>query len=235
MGCRRVSHTPRWVPWTSVKTVGMFGSASNRYGSVAGPRGLSVFAVDPGETTGWAWACVSYKELNRVRDGSLTWQQFWSSVLGVGVASAGPRFDCGQVSLYQGPSSASSVAAALAMSEAQAVLDLAIEIMMRHSASSKCSGGKVTQVTDLVIEDFILRQRTKARNLLAPVRLTAGLVQEVLRSEKLIGITIQSGSDVLGTITDERLKALGLWQVGQQHARDACKHLAFFLRKLVAD
>lgn len=213
----------------------MFGSASNRYGSVAGPRGLSVFAVDPGETTGWAWAVVAYSELSSVRDGSLSWQQFWARVLGRGVSSAAPRFDCGQVAIYRGPLSASGPAAALAMSEAQAVLDLAIEISVRHSASSKGSGGKVNQVTDLVIEDFILRERTKARNLLAPVRLTAGLVQEVLRSDKLIGITFQSGSDAMSTITDERLKALGLWQVGQQHARDACKHLALFLRSLTVE
>lgn len=121
------------------------------------------------------------------------------------------------------------------MNEAQHVLDLAIEIMQRHELSSKVSGGRVSQVTDLVIEDFILRERTKQRNLLAPVRLTAGLVQEVLRSDKLIGITLQSASDAKSVVTDERLKALGLWQVGQQHARDAIRHLALFLRRLTVE
>jgi hypothetical protein len=112
-------------------------------------------------------------------------------------------------------------------------VELWIEIEQRSEQSASLTRGKVKQVTDLVIEDFILRERTKDRNLLAPVRLSAGLVQEVLRSQQLIGLTYQSASDAKSVVTDDRLRALGLWIRGQQHARDACRHLALFLRKIV--
>ncbi len=164
-----------------------------------------------------------------MRDGSLSHAGFWRKVLASG------RFESGQVPIYRGPFSASSVGAALIMNEAMAAQDIAIEIMQKHELSATLSSGSVKQVTDLVVEDFILRERTKARNLLAPVRLTAAVVQEVLRSDKQIGLTLQSASDAKSVITDDRLRSLGLWQVGQVHARDACRHLALFLRKLTSE
>lgn len=207
----------------------MFGACAGRTGSVCGPKGLSVFAVDPGETTGWAWAVVAYKELELVRSGDLAWSVLFGRLLSSG------RFDSGQEAIYRGPFSASSAGAALIMNEAQTALALYIEILGLHERSAALTGGSVKQVTDLVIEDFVLRERTKARNLLAPVRLTAALVQEVLRDSKQMGITLQSPSDAKSVVTDDRLRALGLWQVGQVHARDACRHLALFLRKLTVE
>jgi hypothetical protein len=227
-----------------VATVGMFGACAGRGGSGAGPRGLSVFCVDPGETTGWAWACVSYKELQSVGDGSLQWSELfarlrkerdWPLVKGSGSGSgrlSSARLRYGQVDVYRGALSASGPAAQVAMAEAMTVLDLAVEIDQLHLTSSIVSGGSVGWVTDLVIEDFILRERTKSRSLLAPVRLSAGLVQEVLRNEKLIGLSFLSASDSKGAITDERLRNLGLWVPGQQHARDALRLLALWLRSL---
>jgi len=121
------------------------------------------------------------------------------------------------------------------MAEAKAAQELWIEVLMKSEATRAATNGKVNWVTDLVIEDFILRERTKQRNLLSPVRLTAGLLQECLNWDRLCGLTLQSSSDAKSVVTDERLKQLGLWQAGQQHARDACRHLALFLRKLTVD
>ena len=213
----------------------MFGACAGSEHSQGGSKGLSVFCVDPGETTGWAWACVSYRELRSIGGGSggsggdLSWGSLFARLIDSG------RFDCGQVEVYRGPLSSSSVAARVAMQEAMACVDLSVTIEQLHILTQGVSRGSVSQVTDIVIEDFILRQGTKARNLLAPVRLTAGLVQEVLRSNRLIGVTMQSPSDAKSVVTDDRLRSLGLWQVGQVHARDACRHLALFLRRLVAE
>ena len=210
-------------------TVGMFGSASNQFGSVAGPKGLSVLALDPGETTGWAWCVVAYRELGFVWDGSWSWSRLFGAVIGSG------RFECGQEEVYRGPIAGNSAAEKVMVQEAHACRVLGGLIDDLHLRSKAKSNGVVCQVTDLVVEDFVLRERTMGRNLLAPVRLTAGIAQEVLWSEKLIGVTVQSPSDAKSVVTDERLKALGLWIRGQQHARDACRHLALFLRKLKVD
>ena len=227
----------RLIMKPGIRTSGMFGSASNRYGSVCGPKGLSVFAVDPGETTGWAWACVAYSELLSVRSGGLSWSSLFERLMVSRVDSGRTltRFACGQVEIYRGPMSGSSSGAVLAMAEAKAAQEIFIEVMMRSEATRAVTRGSVSWVTDLVIEDFILRERTKSRNLLAPVRLTAGLMQEALNWERLIGVTLQSASDAKSVVTDDRLRSLGLWQVGQVHARDACRHLALFLRRLTAD
>lgn len=223
-----------------VATVGMFGACAGKGGSGSGPRGLSVFTVDPGEDTGWAWACVSYKELRLVGSGELTWSELFARLLKVRdwplLSGSGhlesARLRYGEHSVYQGPLSASSDAARVAMADAMACLHLSVEIDQLHLTSRIVSGGTVGWVTDLVIEDFILRERTKSRSLLAPVRLSAGLVQEVLRNEKLIGISFLSASDSKGAITDDRLRNLGLWVPGKQHARDALRLLALWLRSL---
>jgi hypothetical protein len=211
----------------------MFGNVANSFGSISGRSGVSVFCIDPGETTGWAWACVGYKELASVSSGGLDWKGLYSGLSRV--VHGERRFACGEVEVYRGPMSASSVAGQVAQQEAHASVEIACMIEVHSRLSKVVSGGRIGQVTDVVIEDFILRERTKSRNLLSPVRLTAGIVQEVLRSPIQMGLTIQSPSDAKGTVTDERLKALGLWQVGQIHARDACRHLALFLRRLIAE
>ena len=204
----------------------MFGACAGRLGSGAGPQGVSVFCVDPGETTGWAWACVAYSELRRVAFGDLLWSDLF------GRLRRSERFSCGQEEVYRGPLSASSPAAGVAQSEAFTAMSLGVTLDQLHLTSRRVSNGSVGWVTDIVIEDFILRERTKDRSLLSPVRLTSAIVQEVLRSEKLIGLTLISSSDSKSAITDDRLRALGLWIVGKQHARDACRLLALFLRKL---
>lgn len=83
---------------------------------------------------------------------------------------------------------------------------------------------------DIVVEDFILRQFTMARDLLAPVRVTAAF-KYALRPRTF---TRQQPSLAMRSVTDERLKAWGFWTPlkGQEHARDAVKHAVTRLRLL---
>lgn len=84
-----------------------------------------------------------------------------------------------------------------------------------------------------VIEDFILRQLAGGRDLLAPVRVTAGI--ETLLDGERFGVTRvvvkQPGSLAMTTMTDERLKAVGLYRPGQPHANDATRHVCTWLRR----
>lgn len=83
---------------------------------------------------------------------------------------------------------------------------------------------------DIAVEDFILRQFTMARDLLAPVRVTAAF-KYALRPRTF---TRQQPSLAMRSVTDERLKAWGFWAPlkGQEHARDAVKHAVTRLRLL---
>jgi hypothetical protein len=102
---------------------------------------------------------------------------------------------------------------------------------LTHTATA----GKVPGITDVVIEDFVLRERTKDRSLLSPVRITFGLEHELWMSPDNFFTTKQQPSDAKSTVTDDRLKRWGMWTVGQQHARDATRHLILFLRKVCQD
>lgn len=84
--------------------------------------------------------------------------------------------------------------------------------------------------SDIAVEDFILRQFTMARDLLAPVRVTAAF-KYALRPRTF---TRQQPSLAMRSVTDDRLKAWGFWAPlkGQEHARDAVKHAITRLRLL---
>lgn len=89
--------------------------------------------------------------------------------------------------------------------------------------------------TRILCEDFILQQFSMARDLLAPVRISARLEDRL--HVATIGertVTYQMPSLAMRTITDEMLKAWGFWNPlkGQQHARDAVKHAITWLRRL---
>jgi hypothetical protein len=79
----------------------------------------------------------------------------------------------------------------------------------------------------LVIEDFILRKQSQARELLSPVRLTS-ILEWAVRPRYFIK---QQPSLAMGTITDDRQKAMGFWVPGQEHARDGLKHGLTFLKR----
>lgn len=84
----------------------------------------------------------------------------------------------------------------------------------------------------VAVEDFVLRKFTKARELLAPVRVTAmvvALADEIGVGQDAVWSYPTPGSK--DVINDERLKRLGLWLSGAPHGRDALRHLVLALRR----
>lgn len=95
------------------------------------------------------------------------------------------------------------------------------------------------QPTALVIEDFIIRKMNTTREFLAPVRVTAGIVQEVYHEAPDLAekITYQTPADAKSVCTDERMDRWG-YQIETQkdrHSRDADRHGILFLRRLSED
>jgi len=84
----------------------------------------------------------------------------------------------------------------------------------------------------LAIEDFSLRERTKDRSLLSPIRMTAGLLALLEASDSLnVVVHLNSASDGKGTVTDVVLRRLELYRPGLPHACDAARQAVLALRK----
>lgn len=169
---------------------------------------FTVVAVDPGQTTGMARAVVVVE-----------------TVLSLGVPAAiaeSARFD--MFHTFQVPTSSGK--RSLALRELEAVSNQMQWI--RHLDSRTRH-----HVDEVVIEDFLLRQRTMDRSLLSPVRLTA-MLQGMLMEDTGVDVRtcLQQPSAAKSVVKDERLKKWGMWIQGQQHARDACRHLALRLIEL---
>jgi hypothetical protein len=79
----------------------------------------------------------------------------------------------------------------------------------------------------IVIEDFILRKFSPDRVILAPVRLTARIQQELADRP----VIFQQPSLAMTTITDERLQEMGYWFRGSEHARVSIKHALTYLQR----
>lgn len=91
------------------------------------------------------------------------------------------------------------------------------------------------------LEDFKLRQFRQDEDLLAPVRISAAFEYELRgtgygkkrgRSQGRRALK-QQPSLAMTTMTDDRLKAAGLYPptVGKEHARDAVRHAFTYLRR----
>jgi hypothetical protein len=84
----------------------------------------------------------------------------------------------------------------------------------------------------LVVENFILR--TKHADI-TPAWVLGGL--EVGLAHRCPGIPgivgWQEPSDAKNLMTNERLRSLGLWQVGSAHTRDAVRHAVLRLNRLL--
>jgi len=83
----------------------------------------------------------------------------------------------------------------------------------------------------VVIEDFTLRQFRQDRDLLSPVRITAGLGYTLWLDGR--DYFTQSPGDAKNVCSDAMLKQCGMYDStqGMQHARDADRHALLFLRK----
>jgi hypothetical protein len=136
------------------------------------------------------------------------------------------RFACGQVPAVYADGE-------FFEAEYGAAIDLWILQTVYGNMGSRTSGGVVPKISDLVYEDFTLRERTQTRDLLSPIRVTAMHQSVVFQKEGLAHprMHLQSSSDK-SVMTDERLERWGLWQRGKPHANDAIRHLCLFLRKL---
>lgn len=84
---------------------------------------------------------------------------------------------------------------------------------------------------DIVSEDFILGQFLPGREVLDPVRVNAKL-EYAIRPRY---VHLQSPALAKTTITDDRLRDMGLWQderlVGKKDARSAVRHALTFARR----
>lgn len=89
----------------------------------------------------------------------------------------------------------------------------------------------------VAIEDFIIRQQNAARDFLSPVRITAGIMQEIYKSGQRVGVLFQTPADAKQTCKDERLDLWGFPIKTQKdrHSRDADRHAILLLRKFMAD
>lgn len=129
---------------------------------------ITILALDPGETTGYAWATIEEQKVTEINAGQ------------------------GEYSEY--------------------------DLYLMLSAISP---------TAIIAESFEFRQRARtglvlmSRNLLGVSRLWAEL-HGVFYSE-------QSASQGKSFFTDDKLRAMEAYKVGLQHARDATRHLFFWL------
>jgi hypothetical protein len=84
----------------------------------------------------------------------------------------------------------------------------------------------------ILFEDFILRKFSAGRELLSPVRITSMVAYHISRTyTPPRPIFMQMSELAMSTVTDDRLKKWGLYQPGEQHARDALRHSVTFMRR----
>lgn len=93
---------------------------------------------------------------------------------------------------------------------------------------------KLRDFNVVIIEDYIIRVplKTTRREALSPVRIAFGLDLLLTMSSVFNGGIVYQQSTQLSVITDDRLKAWGLWLPGQRNKdiRAALKHLLIYLR-----
>lgn len=82
----------------------------------------------------------------------------------------------------------------------------------------------------LLIEDFTPRIFNKSRAFLSPVRVSVAILT-ILQTSRLPFTLDLPGASTMANVSDDRLKALGLWATGSKHERAALKHLVSHLRK----
>lgn len=167
------------------------------------PRWVSVFTVDPGERTGWAWLC--YERSRLATDGAH------------GAVKIGLELSYAMCMQGEMPS----------VKEDEATDE--IRRYVRRSSERAASHVATDVSTVCIIEDFTLRERTMDSSLLSPVRLGAKVAYGMYLDE--VPVYWQSPSDAKSTITDDRLQRWGLWRKGAPHANDAMRHLILWLRK----
>lgn len=168
-------------------------------------RWVSVFTIDPGKTSGWAWLLFERPLLRH--DGSV-------GCVKVAQGLSTPMFMSGELDTSK---------------EVQGAKDLVRYV--RRSRSRGMTFCRRPPRTVVVCEAFVSREGTMDSSLLTPERLNSRVESELSREEFDYELVMQSVSDAKGTITDKRLKLWDLWVPGSPHENDARRHLLLWLRK----
>lgn len=87
----------------------------------------------------------------------------------------------------------------------------------------------------LLIEDFQLRTQNQDRETLSPSRLRLAIeTEEILHGVGRVPF-LQQPSDAMTVATNDRLKRANLYFAGMEHATDAARHAALFMRRCRTD
>ena len=170
--------------------------------------GVSIFAVDPGTGTGWAWTCLGFRELGRYgAEGAL------------GRVVGSERFRYGEINSRAG--------------DIETAQDCLMRAVVCSQTGKRVSGGRVPYLTHLVIEGFSFREKTKSRHMLTPIRVGAAMEAFMVGQNDLryTEVSYQMPSE-MSNVTDERQERWGLWFPGNKDANVAIKHLIVKLRRL---
>ena len=169
---------------------------------------IRVFAIDPGETSGWAVVRA------RVGDGGVgvRVESWGADEVRMGVAGI-EEWGGGVDGFWREKASRSSGVTAQAM--------ILLGLIERFDPDV------------LVLEDFILDvgRASGKRGLLSPVQVIAMLEMGIVWRGLEMVVVRQSPSDAKTAIPDRRLKSAGMWSVGSAHARDATRHALLYLRR----
>lgn len=164
----------------------------------------SVFAVDPGTTTGWCWALVPAGSMSA-----------WDKVQ---LAHNAGFLKHGQLN-YSG--------------NEDSIVEALFSLWLRSVDKARScvpKSGSVSLVTSFLTEDFVVRMFNSNRSFLSPVRINAKL--DWLMHDGLLVPDIHqkySPSAAKGTVTDSRMSSLlkvGRWR---PHEKDALRHLVLHL------
>lgn len=194
-----------------------------------GESGVSVFAIDPGGTTGWVWGMFTMRWINGSVPGALAAgaQQGW---IKHGQERTYPEWMDASPTVSQDR----AVVGSLYKQEHILANNMMRRIRQANEFTANKSGGSLVGITHLAVEDFIVRERTQNRNLLSPVRLNTAIYNYVADEDELsLDYHLQSASDK-SIVTDDQLRSYGLYFPGEPHACDASRHLVLFLQKLRA-
>lgn len=164
-----------------------------------------VIAIDPGGTTGWSRITVHPEAL--LEPQADLFENIFEHQHG--------QVDCG---VRRGNLGTSLHGGISTEGEFSGIYDLVEFIRAWPSAA-------------VVIEDFQLRQMRMDRDLLSPVRITAGIGTQMWLDGR--DYHVQMPADAMSTCSDKRLREWRMYDEagGLQHARDADRHAILFLKK----
>lgn len=178
---------------------------------VPNPAWHSLFVIDPGVWTGWCW--IGFSELDMLDYSA-------HELLKDSSEAMYPMCLMGQMD------------ASDENSAVHALVSYVIKGQQRVTDVAERTHGSARVVTHVASEDFVIRERTKDRSLLSPVRLNAKL-SYALEDLGYPFDETQTPSDAKKTVTNERLQRWGLWVPGMPHQMDAVRHTILYMRRMV--